>query len=657
MTIHRLTASFGQLNNETLTLKEGFNIVEAPNESGKSTWGAFLRAMLFGVSTSDRDKGDYLADKSRYAPWGGAPMEGELELTCGLGELTLRRAALGKVPMKRFSAAYTVSGEPVPGVTGENAGETLTGVTEPVFRRSAFIAQSGVRVDQTPELEKKIAALIGAGDETSSYTQADERLRAWMRRRRYNKLGEIPALDARLAELDRKLSALESKNDETAALRAETERLEAEKTRLTRQLRAHDAYRAQSARESAVMARKSMEDLSSRAEAAREARADAVTARDASAVHGHSAREITQQLDLLARERREIPSLARGALILLVSFAVCVIAQYLYSREIFNLSAAVLLILFAVFLAPAGFLWRGKRVKRCQNALLNYLAPFGASSEDALRAALTDYAALCERAERAADTLETAVASAALARTAYEALPGAQDALPDAAVLPPPDGGSREETAELLEVVSLRLANVSSRYHAASGELRALGDPAVLGSARNSLAERRQTLQEQYDAIEIAAETLRAANTEMSSRFSPLLSGAASGILARLTDGRYEKLSFTRDFDISAQTGGETLPHSLLWLSAGTAEQAYLALRLALCELILPEASLCPIVLDDALGSFDDERAGFALDYLRELSAARQIILFTCHGIEAGHFTKDDEVNVVRLPPGGYSPT
>jgi uncharacterized protein YhaN len=282
---------------------------------------------------------------------------------------------------------------------------------------------------------------------------------------------------------------------------------------------------------------------------------------------------------------------------------------------------------------------------------LNYLAPFGIASEEALRAALTDYAALCERAERAAGALTAALESAALARTAYESLQkAADDNAPAADALPPPDGGSREETAELLEVVTLRLSNVSSRYHAASGELRALGDPAVLGSVRASLSERRQTLQEQYDAIELAAETLRAANAEMSSRFSPLLSQAASGILARLTGGRYERLSFTRDFDVSAQAGGETLPHSLLWLSAGTADQAYLALRLALCELVLPEERRCPIVLDDALGSFDDERAGFALNYLRELSAARQIIIFTCHGREAEHFTNDDAVNIVKLP-------
>ena len=46
MILHTLTATFGCLNNSTLELQEGLNLIQAPNESGKSTWLAFLRSML-----------------------------------------------------------------------------------------------------------------------------------------------------------------------------------------------------------------------------------------------------------------------------------------------------------------------------------------------------------------------------------------------------------------------------------------------------------------------------------------------------------------------------------------------------------------------------------------------------------------------------------
>ena len=40
-----MSATFGKLNQETLALSDGLNILQAPNETGKSTWCAFLLSM------------------------------------------------------------------------------------------------------------------------------------------------------------------------------------------------------------------------------------------------------------------------------------------------------------------------------------------------------------------------------------------------------------------------------------------------------------------------------------------------------------------------------------------------------------------------------------------------------------------------------------
>ena len=76
MKIKSMTAVFGKLTGQRLALAPGFNLIEAPNEGGKSTWAAFLKAMFYGIDTRDRDKKGYLADKNRYQPWSGAPMDG-----------------------------------------------------------------------------------------------------------------------------------------------------------------------------------------------------------------------------------------------------------------------------------------------------------------------------------------------------------------------------------------------------------------------------------------------------------------------------------------------------------------------------------------------------------------------------------------------------
>ena len=80
MKIYRMQATFGKLENQTLELRPGLNVIEAPNEWGKSTWCAFLVAMLYGIDTKARTTQTVLAEKEKYAPWSGSPMAGCIDL-------------------------------------------------------------------------------------------------------------------------------------------------------------------------------------------------------------------------------------------------------------------------------------------------------------------------------------------------------------------------------------------------------------------------------------------------------------------------------------------------------------------------------------------------------------------------------------------------
>ena len=73
---------------------------------------------------------------------------------------------------------------------------------------------------------------------------------------------------------------------------------------------------------------------------------------------------------------------------------------------------------------------------------------------------------------------------------------------------------------------------------------------------------------------------------------------------------------------------------NVIALSQGTADQLWLAVRLAVCDLALPLEEKCPLVLDDALVNFDDERVVPALQLLQKLAQDRQILLFSCHDRE-----------------------
>lgn len=226
MKIERMTATFGKLEGETLTLRPGLNVLSAPNEGGKSTWCAFLRAMFYGIPTRERDTKTTLAEKNRFAPWSGSPMAGEIALTWRGRDITLRRFPKGSSPFGGFEAVDTATGEAVPGLTGENCGEVLLGVGRETFQRTAFVGQSGVPIDADPELERRIAALVSSGEEDVSFSETEDTLKTWLRRRRFNKSGLIPKGEAELECVEAELSQMRQITRQMGEAQAQIQELE-----------------------------------------------------------------------------------------------------------------------------------------------------------------------------------------------------------------------------------------------------------------------------------------------------------------------------------------------------------------------------------------------------------------------------------------------
>jgi hypothetical protein len=199
--IRRMTASFGKLQGQSLELKDGLNILQAPNETGKSTWCAFLLSMLYGVNSRERERSGFIPDKIRYAPWHGSSMRGRLDCLADGTEITLTRSTRRQnAPMGDFLATYTGTGDAVSSLTATNCGESLLGVSREVFERSAFIRQSGLAITQDAGLERRIAALITSGEEDTSYFEAVNALKKQLNRRRHNKTGQLPLLETQLQE-------------------------------------------------------------------------------------------------------------------------------------------------------------------------------------------------------------------------------------------------------------------------------------------------------------------------------------------------------------------------------------------------------------------------------------------------------------------------
>ena len=732
-----MTATFGKLQGQTLELRDGLNIIEAPNETGKSTWCAFLTAMLYGINSRERDRAGFIAEKNRYAPWAGTAMSGRLDCLSDGRELTITRTTRRQTaPLGEFQAVYAGTGDAVPGLTGQNCGEALLGVGREVFERSAFIRQSGLTVTQDAGLERRIAALITSGQEDTSYTEAADTLKKHLNRRRHNKTGLLPNLEGELSELDHQLQEVSAAEDQLSQARSQARQLEGREAALTEELAQHDRWESARKRQALTQAET----------AAREAEEHAASVRrqlETEQIPGNDTigrlrgaivnlETVRKSVDKARGERDEaMKALLRAEAAvnespfagqtaeqawksatsisdskpwplseLLPSIFLGIFTLVFYAAQILGMGDGFVDALWGIPCALAALLIPFYKNRKWKMETAAALRKHNVSSAAELREKAVAYADLLKAQETAqananakaatADALYASLTSneqgillevrrfapaaydiptadallrqcAVRRRELQEAEAAAREArmrsdlqaqeapqAPEDLEAQPP-ARSREAVSGELDAVRAALAQARSAADRLTGQLHTLGDPGALRERRARLEEQRVQLEGEYDAIRMAMETLESANTTLQNRFSPALGRRAAEIFRQLTGGRYEGVVLDRQFRLSAEPAGDGVYRDAQLLSAGALDQLYLAVRLAICQLVLPQEREVPMVLDDALANFDDARCAAALDYLTREAQNRQILLFTCHSREADFLENRPEVAVWRL--------
>jgi uncharacterized protein YhaN len=138
---------------------------------------------------------------------------------------------------------------------------------------------------------------------------------------------------------------------------------------------------------------------------------------------------------------------------------------------------------------------------------------------------------------------------------------------------------------------------------------------------------------EQYARLRVAARVLESAIERFRERSQGPILRRACALFRQLTCGSFEGLradvgSDGRPVIVGLRPGGrETVP--VEGMSDGTADQLFLALRLAGLEHYLDANEAMPFVVDDILIKFDDARSSAALRALSDLSTRTQVIFFT----------------------------
>ena len=713
MRIYSMTATFGKLSHETLYLEPGLNVIHAPNEWGKSTWCAFLVAMLYGIDTRQKNTKTTLADKERYSPWSGDPMSGRMELNWNGRDITIERNTKGRIPFGEFRAYETETGLDIPELTAANCGQQLLGVEQSVFTRSGFIRLQDMPVTQDESLRRRLNNLVTTGDESGAGDQLGKQLRELKNSVRYNRTGLLPQAEA---ERDQIREQLEQKENLTKQILQCQER-QAKVEEVLRALENHAvALRYENAKQGAEQIRAAAEakqqleaELSQLEQACKELpsleEAESALQNGQELLSQQRVQLISQQqlppppakpqipdmyqnitpeeavsaaeadrkhFEALQAQQKRAAKLPLIFGIITAALIAALVGSFVamqYSATILSIACGILIILCAVAIAIG--VGKSSRLSRELEDLkekhpgipvsdwVSHSQNYAKMMED-YRIAQEQYDALCGNYSQHQQTLNEKIQAYAGERTLEDAISywesvigqhtqltskrqELENATKHAAALqsvattaPEPEFPdelelSAQDTQIHLQTLRFEQQQLQVKLGECIGRADTLRPEAVLRDQLEMLNRRIGRLEDYYRALDLALEVLHRATSDLQRRFAPRISKRAQEIFSRLTDGRYERITLSDDLSLQASARNEDTLRSAQWRSDGTVDQLYLSLRLAVAGEITPEA---PLVLDDALIRFDDDRLKAALAILQEEAENKQVILFSCQSRE-----------------------
>lgn len=199
-----------------------------------------------------------------------------------------------------------------------------------------------------------------------------------------------------------------------------------------------------------------------------------------------------------------------------------------------------------------------------------------------------------------------------------------------------PDNFTPEKINGKLKITEEKLNELNQQIVRQETELslRPYSEQDVVGVTDEikNLTKRMEHYNLELEALEEAQATLTEAFEEMQLDFGPMINYRAKRILGGMTEEKYNSVFVSEKLVPTVIQTGTDEPRSCEVLSAGTYDQIYLSLRLALSGLMADEKM--PVLLDDSFAQFDDNRMEKALAFIGSDNAVGelgQVIIFTCH--------------------------
>lgn len=612
--------AFGKLQSVNLSFNSGVNVLQNKNAFGKTTFAAFVRAMLYGLNYSYTKEGDErVNDVTRYCPWGfGGKFGGSMTVEHNGATYRIERFFGGTARAEVLSVTNESTGAAVDVSSG--VGEYFLGLTADSYDRSTYFPQEAVELATNENLDGRLANLVDSAD----YDKVQDKLLAYRRQKRAGRGvgGTIAQLDNEIFDLQRKLHEAElaentqARNAEQhSANEAQLQQLNARKCGIQRQL--------EEVKRNIVLNSPTEEQL-----AAKQRLMDAKLALTKYPQDLVADRQRVVALgDRIAQTPRH-PNVQKASpkwwLVVLAAVLILGGAGLCFAGKIpLLIGGGILVVVGAALLAVALLSARNKGVETLQSTewdelvtdymriVGKYVDVAGKDYEEAARL-FWQYFADYERDCRVYQTVESLTPS----------MPNG-----DVAAL---NARERELTSQLAAVTSeiQRIYRMQGSLENAVQNAQ-VADRAEIEDKILNAQQAKAVEEQKFATAERVSTLLTQAKENLSGGYLPKLKTRVSQLVDFVTNGQYE-VSLDGKFAIRIRENGQT--KQLSCFSRGVREIVLLCFRVALSELLY-DGAVPLVVVDDAFVNYDEDNFVRATALLKELATkcGTQVIYFTCH--------------------------
>ena len=592
---------FGKFHKRSISFHRGLNVIYGKNEAGKSTLHTFIRGMLFGI-----EKGRGRVSKNdlyvKYEPWeNSSSYEGRMRVEAN-GQIYRIERNFSKNSKSLHVINETLGREEAADKAFFD--QLLNGLTETSYINTVSIGQlkSATDANMASELKNYIANLNTSGNMALNITKASAFLKSQRKgleaqivpeaARNYTALlGEIRSIEHEIAtpEFENQLSEYQAMRSQ---VKEELEKKQNTKEELLQKI----------ARGRQILSNNQFTDESS------------------------------------------IQSYLENAKKVYGEYSAAKTASEKKSRTVFTVLVFLLAAVFAagcVFCNTAAFqLLEGKIPSTFSAPLLSALTLGGAF----LFAIIGFF--LVMKAKKLQKELELSaglireifsrhLGDSSISQEALQALEGRMDEFSRlSAALKRSEESLAEQTEEIARLQEKQEScnEVIEKQQRAQWELeKKLERLSVCkdqAAAFQHILSENDRLRDETAAIDLALETLTEVSTSIRSSFGVLLNKTASDLIAGITGGIYNSMSIDENLNIFMNTPTKLVP--VEQVSSGAMDQIYLAVRLAVAQLMKGDGETLPLIFDDSFVQYDDSRLETALKWITKAYNG-QIIIFTCH--------------------------